>query len=93
MPACCETPPCSEWRSQRTHVAGVYAGYIDTEMSAHIRESKTSPNQVVERSLAGLESGKDRIFADDSAVYVDQKVCTDRAGFDADLLKSWEDSQ
>jgi NAD(P)-dependent dehydrogenase (short-subunit alcohol dehydrogenase family) len=79
-------------RAQHTHVAGVYAGYIDTDMSAHVTHSKTSPRQVVERSLAGLESGADRIFADDSAVYVDRRIRTDRAAFDAELLQSWEDS-
>ena len=51
-------------RSQGTHVAGVYAGYIDTDMTAHIKQPKTSPSQVVDRSLVGLESGLDRIFAD-----------------------------
>jgi NAD(P)-dependent dehydrogenase (short-subunit alcohol dehydrogenase family) len=78
-------------RAQRTHVAGVYAGYIDTDMSAHVTRPKTSPSQVVDRSLAGLESGADRIFADDSAVYVDQRIRADRAAFDAELLQSWED--
>jgi len=73
--------------------AGVYAGYIDTDMSAHVTAPKASPSQVVECSLAGLESGVDRIFADDSAVYVDQKVRTDRTAFDAELLQAWEDSQ
>jgi NAD(P)-dependent dehydrogenase (short-subunit alcohol dehydrogenase family) len=52
-----------------------------------------SPSQVVDCSLAGLESGIDRIFADDSAVYVDRSVRTDRATFDAQLLQHWEDSQ
>ena len=80
-------------RSQRTQVAGVYAGYIDTDMSARVTQPKTSPRQVVERSLAGLESGLDRIFADESAVHVDQKVRTDRAAFDAELLKDWERSR
>jgi NAD(P)-dependent dehydrogenase (short-subunit alcohol dehydrogenase family) len=80
-------------RSQRTHVAGVYAGYVDTDMSAHITQPKTSPRQVVDRSLAGLESGVDRIFVDETAVYVDQMVRTDRAAFDAELLRHWEASQ
>ena len=80
-------------RSQGTHVAGIYAGYIDTDMSAHVTRPKTSPSQVVDRSLTGLESGLDRIFADDSAVYADQRIRTDRAAFDAELLQSWEDSQ
>jgi len=56
-------------------------------------EGQTSPSQVVDRSWVGLESGLDRIFADDSAVYVDQMVRTDRATFDAGLLQRWEDSQ
>jgi len=80
-------------RSQKTQVAGVYAGYIDTDMSAHITHPKTAPRQVVERSFVGLESGADRIFADDSAVYVDQMVRTDRATFDAGLLQHWEDAE
>jgi len=79
-------------RSQGTHVVGVYAGYIDTDMAAHVTQPKTSPNQVVERSLAGLESGVDRIFADDRAVYIDQRVRTDRPALDAELLQRWEDS-
>jgi NAD(P)-dependent dehydrogenase (short-subunit alcohol dehydrogenase family) len=80
-------------RSQRTQVAGVYAGYIDTDMSAHVTQPKASPSQIVERSLAGLEAGVDRIFADDSAVYVDQKSRSDRAAFDAEFIQRWEDSR
>jgi hypothetical protein len=62
-------------------------------MAAHVTQSKTSPSQVVERSLAGLESGEDRIFADDRAIYVDQRVRMDRAALDAELIERWEDSQ
>jgi NAD(P)-dependent dehydrogenase (short-subunit alcohol dehydrogenase family) len=80
-------------RSQRTHVAGVYAGYIDTDMAAHVTLPKTSPGQVVDRTLAGLESGMERIFADDSADYVDQKIRADLAAFDAEFLQRWEESQ
>jgi NAD(P)-dependent dehydrogenase (short-subunit alcohol dehydrogenase family) len=80
-------------RSQRTQVAGVYAGYIDTDMSAHVTQPKASPGQIVERTFTGLESGIDRIFADNSAVYVDQKSRSDRAAFDAEFLQSWEDSR
>jgi NAD(P)-dependent dehydrogenase (short-subunit alcohol dehydrogenase family) len=80
-------------KAQKTQVAGVYAGYIDTDMSAHITHPKTAPSQVVERSFAGLESGVDRIFGDDSAAYVDRMVRTDRATFDAGLLQHWMDAQ
>jgi NAD(P)-dependent dehydrogenase (short-subunit alcohol dehydrogenase family) len=80
-------------RSQRTQVAGVYAGYIDTDMSAHVTQPKASPGQIVERTFTGLESGVDRIFADDSAVYVDQKSRSNRGAFDAEFLQTWDDSR
>lgn len=80
-------------RSQRTHVAGVYAGYIDTDMSAHVTQSKSPPSQIVDRSLEGLESGAEKIFADDSSIYVEQMVRTDRAALDAEILRRWEDPQ
>lgn len=79
-------------RPQNTHVAGVYAGYIDTDMSAHISDPKAAPSQIVERSFAGLESGEHRILADDSAVYVDKMVRTDRITFDAGVLQHWLDA-
>jgi NAD(P)-dependent dehydrogenase (short-subunit alcohol dehydrogenase family) len=79
-------------RAQRTRVVGVYAGYIDTDMAAHITRPKTSPQQVVERSLAGLESGLDRVFADDRAIDVDQRVRTDPLGFEAEQQQRWDDA-
>jgi NAD(P)-dependent dehydrogenase (short-subunit alcohol dehydrogenase family) len=80
-------------RPQGTHVAGVYAGYIDTDMSAHIHQPKADPGHVAARTFAGLESGEDRIFADDSAVFIDQQLRTNRAAFEAELLRLWMESQ
>jgi NAD(P)-dependent dehydrogenase (short-subunit alcohol dehydrogenase family) len=77
-------------RSQGTRVVGVYAGYIDTDMAAHVASRKTSPAQVVERTLAGLESGVDRVFADERATYIDDRVRNDRAAFYAELQQGWD---
>ena len=79
-------------RSQGTHVVGVYAGYIDTDMASHVTQPKASPRQVVERSLAGVKCGVDRVFADDRAIDVDRRVRTDRADFYAELQQRWEDA-
>jgi NAD(P)-dependent dehydrogenase (short-subunit alcohol dehydrogenase family) len=54
-------------RGQGTQVVGVYAGFIDTDMAAEVDRPKTSPGQVVERTLDGLRSGVDHVFADDRA--------------------------
>ena len=77
-------------RSQGTRVVGVYAGFIDTDMAAHFNRPKTSPHQIVERSLAGLESGIDRVLADDRAVEVDARLRVSRAEFDAELQQLWD---
>lgn len=56
-----------ELKAQGTHVMGVYAGFIDTEMAARVTGEKTSPVQVAERMLAGLRAGKDHVLADAAA--------------------------
>jgi len=79
-------------RSQGTHVVGVYAGYIDTDMVAHVVHAKTSPRQVVERSLEGVESGRDRVFADSRSVEIEASLRTDRDAFYAELQRRWDDA-
>ena len=79
-------------RSQGTHVVGVYAGYIDTDMVAHVVNAKTSPRQVVERSLDGVESGRDRVFADTRSVEIEASLRTNRDAFYAELQRRWDDA-
>jgi NAD(P)-dependent dehydrogenase (short-subunit alcohol dehydrogenase family) len=79
-------------RSQNTHVVGVYAGYIDTDMAAHVNLPKTGPKQVVMRSLAGVEGEIDRVFADDRAIEVDQRVRIGRNAFYEELEQRWNQS-
>lgn len=80
-------------RSQGTHVVGVYAGYIDTDMAAHVSAPKTDPMEVVKRTLDGLESGLERVFADDRARYIDRRVRTDTDALYAELQKRWDDTR
>src|SRR5258708_20376464 len=42
-----------ELRNQGTLVAGVYAGYIDTDITAEVAAPKSSPDDIVRRVLAG----------------------------------------
>jgi hypothetical protein len=82
MQACCETLPCSDWRLKgRRYRSAItsqaYAGYIDTDVCAHVTQPNASPRQVVDRSLAGLESAVARILAVHGAVYVDQMTRAD----------------
>jgi NAD(P)-dependent dehydrogenase (short-subunit alcohol dehydrogenase family) len=80
-------------RSQGTHVIGVYAGYINTDMAAHVEAPKTDPRQVVERTLEGIGRNMDRVFADDRAVYIERRARTDRAALEEELQERWDEVQ
>jgi NAD(P)-dependent dehydrogenase (short-subunit alcohol dehydrogenase family) len=51
-------------RAQGTQVVGVYAGYIDTDMAAPVDAPKTTARQVAERTLEGIRTGRDHVYAD-----------------------------
>lgn len=53
-----------------TLVVAVHAGFIDTEMAASVKMDKTSPFQVVDRTLNGVEAGMLEVLADDSSVFI-----------------------
>src|SRR3981081_4672188 len=61
-------------KSQGTRVLAVHAGYIDTDMAAGLEQPKTSPQQVVERTLECIRSGQDLVLADDRARQVWQAM-------------------
>lgn len=56
-----------ELRRQKTQVVGVYAGYIDTDMTAGIDQPKTPPRQIADRALDGVENRLDHVLADTRA--------------------------
>lgn len=79
-----------ELRAQATHVLGIYAGFIDTDMAAFVPGQKTSPRQVVERTLEGIRAGKEHVFADTRAEEIWQATRTDPAGLAAQMQKAWD---
>jgi NAD(P)-dependent dehydrogenase (short-subunit alcohol dehydrogenase family) len=82
-----------ELRSQHVQVVGVYAGYIDTDMAAHVDFPKTSPEQVVERTLQELIRGTEHVFADERATEIDRLVRTEPATLYANIQRRWDDAQ
>ncbi|NRQ37043.1 SDR family oxidoreductase [Nonomuraea sp. NN258] len=54
-----------ELGEQGTLVVGVHAGYIDTDMAARVTVAKISPQEVVARTLDGVESGLTEVLADE----------------------------
>jgi len=79
-----------ELKAQGTRVIAVHAGYIDTDMASAIGEPKTSPQQVVERTLAAIRGGDDLVLADERAKQVWQALRTDPLGFAQGMQKLWD---
>lgn len=59
-----------ELSRQGTLVVAVHPAFIDTDMAAGVDMPKTSPFQVVERTLDGVVAGSPEVLADDTAAFV-----------------------
>jgi len=77
-------------RGQGTRVVGVYAGFIDTDMTAGIDAPKTSPRQVADRTLEGLRGSQDNVLADERAEYIWNNAHTNRAFLAERMQLAWD---
>ncbi|SNT42973.1 Short-chain dehydrogenase [Streptosporangium subroseum] len=55
---------------QKTLVTGLYVGYMDTDMAAHIDGPKSNPATVAHAALDGVEAGRYEVLADETTVNV-----------------------
>lgn len=61
-----------ELRAQHTQVLGMHMGYVDTDMTNGFELEKSSPDEVVRRTLDALEAGAEEALADELARQVKQ---------------------
>lgn len=59
-----------ELARQGTLVVAVHPAFIDTDMAAGVDMPKTTPHQVVERTLDGIVAGLPEVLADDTSAFV-----------------------
>jgi NAD(P)-dependent dehydrogenase (short-subunit alcohol dehydrogenase family) len=78
-----------ELRAQGTQVVGVYAGYIDTDMTTGLSAPKASPAAIANAILDGIENGDEEILADERARSVHARLRKDDTAFDADMQSVW----
>jgi NAD(P)-dependent dehydrogenase (short-subunit alcohol dehydrogenase family) len=81
-----------ELRAQGTLVIGVYAGYIDTGMTASLSVPKSTPDDIAAKVIAGIESGAEDILADDRARMVHAAIFRDDSALDASMQAVWDQS-
>lgn len=80
-----------ELRVQGTVVIGVYAGYIDTDLTANVNFPKSSPQAIAARVIQGIKDGEEEILADERARTVRAELLNDYAPFEANMQKVWND--
>ena len=80
-----------ELRAQGTLVVGVYAGYIDTGMTAGLAAPKSAPDDVAAKVIAGIENGTEEVLADERSRAVHAALFKDDAALDASMQAAWDE--
>ncbi|GAA1841830.1 SDR family oxidoreductase [Asanoa iriomotensis] len=55
----------AELRDRGIGVTGLYVGYLDTDMAAHVTQPKSDPRVVARAAVDGIEAGVDEVLADE----------------------------
>jgi NAD(P)-dependent dehydrogenase (short-subunit alcohol dehydrogenase family) len=80
-----------ELHTQGTRVIGVYAGYIDTDMAADIKNTpKSSAADIAARVIDGIEADAEDIFADKRSREVFDTLRREDRDFDAKIQTLWD---
>jgi NAD(P)-dependent dehydrogenase (short-subunit alcohol dehydrogenase family) len=66
-----------ELHAQNTLVVAVHAGYIDTDMVAHVTDPKIKPETVAQRTVEAIAAGREEVLADETSQQV-------KAGFNGE---------
>lgn len=73
----------TQLHSQGTQLTAVYAGFVDTDMAAKANAPKTTPQQVAEKTLEGIEKKLAHVHADEQSANYWSQLPTDRHLADA----------
>ncbi|MCV7175273.1 SDR family oxidoreductase [Mycolicibacterium sphagni] len=79
-----------ELHSQGTHVVGVHAGFIDTDMAAVIDTPKIAPEDVATQTMDAIESGTPEVLADERTRATKNSVPTDQRSIYPDIQRAWD---
>jgi len=65
----------------KTQVLGLHMAYVDTDLTRGFDVPKTSPEQIVQRALDGLEAGAEEVLADELTQRLKQAMTAERPGY------------
>ena len=66
-------------RGQNTLVQGLHVSFLDTDMTKGFDMKKTSPQQVAQAALAGIEAGQEEVLADSFTRQMKQSLSGEQA--------------
>ncbi|MFJ2915410.1 SDR family oxidoreductase [Streptomyces sp. NPDC087228] len=78
-----------ELHGQGTHVVGVHAGFIDTDMAADVSEAKIAPEDVVAQALDAVENNVTEVITDEWTRHVKSTLPVDQEELYPDLRRAW----
>ena len=70
-----------ELAAQKTQVLALHMGFVDTDLVRSIDAPKTSAEDIVKRTLDGLEAGLDEVLADEWTKQVKQGLTAPRPSY------------
>ena len=79
--------------AQGTKVVAVYAGFIDTDMTANVTQPKVSARQVAERTMEGIRDEQSHVLADGRAEQVWRDTHTNPGHIEAEMQRRWDESR
>jgi NAD(P)-dependent dehydrogenase (short-subunit alcohol dehydrogenase family) len=79
-----------ELRSQGTLVTAVFAGYIDTDMTAGVDVPKTSPEEVAARIIEGIRNNQEEVLADQMSHEIKAVLASNPQLFYQQLQADWD---
>jgi len=71
----------SELAAQKTQVLGLHMAYVNTDLTRGLDAPKSSPVQIVQRALDGLESNLDEVLADEVTVQIKRGMTAARPSY------------
>ncbi len=74
-----------EMRDKGVEVFGIFAGWVDTDMTSDFDIEKTSPSEIARNTLIGIEAGDDNVDADERSKLNRTLLKSDPEGLRADI--------
>lgn len=81
-----------ELREQGTLVAGVYAGFIDTDLAAGIDLPKVRPEDVAAATIEALRAGREQVLADTASQEIRAALDADPEALNRQMQQLWDAS-